>query len=124
MPINFKWYTFTLQSIIMIKYFILALAAILSFTSCAPEGLGNLAPLPLAVGKTNEIRIVCDQDDWEGPLGDSIRYNFQSPFLLLPNPEPMFDLKHFTAEQVINNLSLIHIPSPRDGLLSRMPSSA
>jgi len=65
--------------------------------------MATLAPLPLAVGNANEIRIVCDQEDWDGPLGDSIRYHFQSPFLILPNPEPMFDLKHFTAEEVINN---------------------
>jgi len=63
-----------------------------------------MAPLPLAVGNANEIRIVCDQENWDGPLGDSIRYHFQSPFLILPNPEPMFDLKHFTAEEVLNNV--------------------
>ena len=28
------------------------------------------------------------------------------------------------AQAKVVNLSLIHIPSPRDGLLSRMPSSA
>jgi hypothetical protein len=65
--------------------------------------MATLAPLPLSVGQPNEIRIVCDQDDWDGPLGDSIRYTFQPPFLILPNPEPMFELKHFTAEEVINN---------------------
>ena len=92
------------NSIVMVKYIYFALvAALLSFSSCSADGLATIAPLPLAVGKTNEIRIVCDQDDWEGPLGDSIRYHFQAPFLILPNPEPMFDLKHFTAEQVINN---------------------
>ena len=46
---------------------------------------------------------MCDQDDWDGPLGDSIRYTFQAPYLILPNPEPMFDLKHFTAEEILND---------------------
>ena len=88
----------------MVKYVYFALvAALLSFASCSADNMSTIAPLPLAVGKTNEIRIVCDLEDWEGPLGDSIRYHFQAPFLILPNPEPMFDLKHFTAEQVFNN---------------------
>ena len=88
----------------MVRYIIFGLlVSLLSFTSCLSDSLSTLAPLPLAVGKTNEIRIVCDLDDWEGQLGDSIRYHFQAPFLILPKPEPMFDLKHFTAEQVINN---------------------
>lgn len=88
----------------MVKYiYFVLVASFLAFASCSADGLATIAPLPLAVGKTNEIRIVCDLDDWEGPLGDSIRYHFQAPFLILPNPEPMFDLKHFTAEQIINN---------------------
>ncbi len=65
--------------------------------------MATLAPLPLSVGKTNDIRIICDQDDWDGPLGDSIRYTFQAPFLILPNPEPMFDLRHFTADEIMND---------------------
>lgn len=91
------------QFIIMVKYFVFALIGLMTFASCAADGIATMAPLPLAVGNANEIRIVCDLDDWEGPLGDSIRYSFESPFLILPNPEPMFDLKHYTAEQVMNN---------------------
>ncbi len=88
----------------MVRYISFVLiAALMTFASCSADSLNTITPLPLAVGKTNEIRIVCDLEDWEGPLGDSIRYHFQAPFLILPNPEPMFDLKHFTAEQLLNN---------------------
>lgn len=87
----------------MAKYIFFILIGFYALSSCTSDSMATLAPLPLSVGQPNEIRIVCDQDDWDGPLGDSIRYTFQPPFLILPNPEPMFELKHFTAEEVINN---------------------
>jgi len=88
---------------IMAKYIFFVFIGFYALSSCTSDSMATLAPLPLSVGNPNEIRIVCDQDNWDGPLGDSIRYTFQAPFLILPNPEPMFDLKHFTAEEIINN---------------------
>jgi len=87
----------------MAKYIFFVLIGFYALSSCTADSRATLTPLPLSVGQPNEIRIVCDQDDWDGPLGDSIRYTFQPPFLILPNPEPMFELKHYTADEVLNN---------------------
>ncbi len=87
----------------MVKYIFFFLIGLYTFSSCTADNMATLAPLPLSVGTPNKIRIICDQDDWDGAIGDSIRYTFQAPFLILPNPEPMFDLKHFTAEQILND---------------------
>lgn len=70
--------------------------------SCVADQPANMTPSSTAIGKTNEIIVVCDKQQWEGPLGDSIRYHFESPFLILPQPEPAFDLRHFTPEELRN----------------------
>lgn len=54
-----------------------------------------------ALGKTNEIVVVCDPSLWEdGPVKDSLLYYFASPYPVMPQPEPMFDIRHFTTEQL------------------------
>ena len=59
-----------------------------------------------AIGKTSEIVVVADDNVWEGMAGDSMRYYFESAYLLLPQPEPMFDLRHLTPEQLKNDRML------------------
>lgn len=53
-----------------------------------------------ALGKTNEITVVSDASLWEGPLRDSIEYYFSSAYPVMPQPEPMFDLRHFSVAQL------------------------
>ncbi len=85
----------------MLDYFKLFLFTFCLY-SCAADQSANITPTSTAIGKTNEIIIVCDQSHWEGPLGDSIRYHFESPYLILPQPEPVFDLRHFTPTELRN----------------------
>lgn len=85
----------------MLKYFN-ACFLILLMLSCASEQRSTMQPTASAIAKTNEIIVVCDKDDWEGTVGDSIRYYFESPYLILPQPEANFDLRHFTPEQLRN----------------------
>lgn len=56
--------------------------------------------IPTAFGNTNQIVVVADQDVWDGPVGDSIRYYYSSAYPILPQPEPIFDLKHFTPSMI------------------------
>jgi len=55
---------------------------------------------PKAYSKINEVSIVMDEPLWEGEIGDSLRYYFSSPYLILPSPEPIFDLRYFTPKQI------------------------
>lgn len=55
---------------------------------------------PNALGKSNEIVVICDQNIWEGVVGDSLQYFFASAYPIMPQPEPLFDLRHFTTEEL------------------------
>lgn len=82
---------------ISIPLFFLAL-----FTACQADSniARNLESKAVAFGKINRINILCDKEIWEGPLGDSIRFYYSSAYPILPQPEPIFDLKHFTLEDL------------------------
>ncbi len=75
--------------------FVLALAAFIS-TSCSEEARTRLSAKTNAFGKANHVVVVADKDVWEGEIGDTFRFYFSSAFLILPQPEPILDLKHFT----------------------------
>jgi hypothetical protein len=53
--------------------------------------------VPTAFGNLNEIVVIMDEDMWNGPVGDTLRYYYSAAYPLLPQPEPVFDLRHFTA---------------------------
>lgn len=69
-------------------------------TSCTSEMRQQLQPVPTAFGPRNQLVIVADTDIWESAVGDSVRYYFSSAYLLLPQPEPIYDLLHYTPEQL------------------------
>ena len=48
------------------------------------------------IGGANEVLVVCEQNIWNGPGGDSIRSVLNSPMLGLPQIEPSFDIVHRT----------------------------
>lgn len=66
---------------------------------CANDGAKDYRSQPNAYGRPNAVTIVADKEDWEGDLGDSLRYYFESPFLIMPQPEPVFDLRYFSPEE-------------------------
>jgi len=64
--------------------------------SCSEEAQRGMKAVPTAFGQLNEIVVIMDQDLWESRVGDTIRYYYSSAYPLLPQPEPVFDLRHFT----------------------------
>jgi len=62
--------------------------------------LSNLQSKPSALGVMNEIVVICDEVLWEGDTGDSLMYYYASPYPIMPAPEPLFDIRHFTTEQL------------------------
>ncbi len=55
-----------------------------------------------AHGKINQILVVSDSSLWKGTAGDSFFYYFTAPYILLPQPEPIFDIIHMTPEQLVD----------------------
>lgn len=87
------------NNILKIGFWLLVISYFLS--SCASERDPNYKPpLSGAIGKTSEIIVVADKTTWEGPVGDTLRYYFGSAYLILPQPEAIFDLRHFTINDL------------------------
>ncbi len=83
----------------MKKLTILSALTILTI-SCSQDSISNFKAIPTAFGSLNEIVVISSKQLWDGPVGDSIRFYYSSAFPILPQPEPVFDLRHFTAEQL------------------------
>jgi len=81
------------------KYIFLAIN-LLFLLACNNEITQQLEPKGVALGKMNEIVVICDDEVWESMVGDTFRYYFQSAYPILPVPEPLFDLRHFSVEDL------------------------
>lgn len=51
-------------------------------------------------GDINNVLVVADEKVWDGIAGDTFFYYFAAPYILLPQPEPIFDFTHFTPEKL------------------------
>jgi len=81
-----------------LSYLIFSLCLI---CSCAPDAVIEAnRPKANALGKMNEIIIVTDQNIWDSIVGDSLDYYFGGQYPITPRPEPLFDVRHFTAEKI------------------------
>lgn len=78
----------------------LLLFAVIFFSSCGEEVASTYKAKPTAMGKTNQLVIIADQETWDGPIGDTLKYYYSTAYPILPQPEPIFDLKHFTPDKV------------------------
>lgn len=79
---------------------------IIAFTtilcSCAVDpDKGSWSSTPSAFGERNQVTVISDKHIWEGAVGDSMDYYFAAPYLVLPQPEPIFDLLHFTPQDLV-----------------------
>ena len=69
---------------------------VLFLVGCAADGgiQNRLEGEKIAFGKINQINVLCDLTIWDGPIGDSLEYYYGSAYPILPQPEPVFDLRH------------------------------
>ncbi len=73
----------------------------LLFSSCTnSSGPASLQSIPTAFGNIGQVVVVADDDVWEGAIGDTLQFYYSSAYLILPQPEPIFDLVHFTPEEL------------------------
>lgn len=80
------------------KFFQLLLLLGIAFglSACSEDMRQGLRPVPTAYGKINQLVVVADQELWESNVGDTIRYYYGAAYPILPQPEPIFDIVHFT----------------------------
>jgi len=56
---------------------------------------------PHALGKMNEIVVIADDEVWQGAVGDTFKFYFGSAYPIMPTPEPIFDIRHFTYDRMV-----------------------
>ncbi len=84
----------------MIKLFF-GLSTLLLIGSCSSDMVDKLTPVPIAYGKVNELVVVADKDLWDGPVGDTVRYYLSSAYIILPQPEPLLDIRYYTPKELM-----------------------
>ncbi|NNE25966.1 MAG: DUF4837 family protein [Saprospiraceae bacterium] len=71
-----------------------------SIVGCNSDVTQQLEPKGVALGVMNEIVVIADDELWESAVGDTFRYYFESSYPILPAPEPLFDLRQFTVQEL------------------------
>ena len=74
----------------------LFLFMMLLLSSCSADMREKLQVVPYAIGPSNQLAIITDDELWESPTGDTLNYFYTSAFLILPQPEPIFDVLQFS----------------------------
>jgi hypothetical protein len=82
-------------------FFILFSLFVLSWSGCSEEVQKRMEARPTAFGPLNKIAVIAEEDLWESPLADTFDYYFASAYPILPQPEPIFDLTHFTPAELM-----------------------
>jgi hypothetical protein len=81
---------------------LLYIFVIIQLVSCSEELQSKLKSTPNALGTANQIVVIADDALWESELGDTFRFYYEAAYPMLPAPEPMYDLKHYTPQDLIN----------------------
>ena len=71
-----------------------------TLSACGPEAVQQLSNDPIAFGRINQLNVIADSTLWEGPMGDTVKYYYMAPYPILPQPEPIFDVRQFSMEDL------------------------
>jgi hypothetical protein len=82
------------------KYTIFIFTFITIFASCKNDTGFTSGPKPPAMGVINEVVIIADDELYDGAIGDTLHYYFSSAYPMMPSPEPIFDIRHFTINDL------------------------
>lgn len=69
-----------------------ALVAMIAAVTVGCDAFKTMSKLKGAQGKPYELIVVCDQSEWTGQVGDSLRAVFTAPVPYLNQDEPLFDV--------------------------------
>lgn len=77
------------------------LLAILGISSCGDDKLvSRYGGIPAAFGKANKIAVIADSTWWHDGLEEKVDFTFGGPYLILPAPEPLYDLTYFSVKEL------------------------
>ncbi len=82
------------------RYNLLLSLLLLLIASSCKNAFSSFEAKENAISGANEVAIICDDNLWESALGDTVVYYFESPYPIMPQPEPIFDIRHFSTEDL------------------------
>ena len=85
---------------VMRKYPFFSVLGLLFLVGCNAEFEERYTPVKSAFGEINQVVVVAEDELYQSAVGDTFQYYLSSPELILPQPEPIFDLVHFNGGQL------------------------
>ncbi|TVQ44519.1 MAG: DUF4837 family protein [Saprospirales bacterium] len=89
----------------MLRFFVI-LFAFLTLAACGSDVQDRFRSTPTAIGRIQQMNIIADQQLWDTYLSDTFAFYYQGAYLILPQPEPIFDIRVFSTEDVLSETSL------------------
>jgi len=80
----------------------LLLPALLLLASCSQEQINKLEPMPSAYGNVNSVVVVADEATIESAPGDSLMYFLEAAYPILPQPEPLFNVRVYSPVKLMS----------------------
>ncbi len=84
----------------LLRFSIFAIFSILILSSCTEEQRKRMEVTPTAYGSVDQVYLVCDEYFWENSeIGDTFRMHFEALYPVLPQPEPILDVRHIPSKK-------------------------
>ncbi|MFZ1749967.1 MAG: DUF4837 family protein [Saprospiraceae bacterium] len=87
----------------ILQYFSFLLAGTLTLASCKSDFTRSMANKPTAMGRINNVVILCDKSLAESEIGDIVTQYFEASYPVLTADEPIFDIRYMTVEELNAN---------------------
>jgi len=71
-------------------------------SSCASDTVKRFEGKPNAYGRADKLTVVADDELYNDRVKDTIDYYYGSAYIILPQPEPIFDIQHVTPLKIKN----------------------
>lgn len=83
------------------KHILYLCTLLLALSSCNDEVANTYGSKPMAMGRLNDMVVIADKDLYTGMVGDTFKQYFESAYPIMPFPEPLFDIRHFTPNDLV-----------------------
>ena len=92
----------------MIRGFVFWLGALLLFSACGDDFSSRMQPKKTSFGPLNQMVVMAEPQVWS-EMRDTVYYMFAAPYPILPQPEPLFDLLHYTPADIADKPARRHL---------------
>nr|MBS0037310.1 DUF4837 family protein [Saprospiraceae bacterium] len=75
----------------------------LLLVSCRSDIQDRFRTTPSAIGKMQQLNLVVDSQLWQTSLRDSFAFYYQGAYLILPQPEPIYDVRVLEVDELLED---------------------